>query len=333
MSKQYSDDQNKFLNQKFTLKGRILFPNLLTMKKKTKPEDRDVYDVMFAWFPQENAQTMGLLSQWLQHATAMFHQGCNPAALQQPIKDFNTYVRQDATPNPDYLKGQLWVNASTGKDYPPQVVKQVPGMGLVRLKSPEDDAEVYSGRNAVITISFWPLFPKPGAQNQKRGFSVNVDAVLLLDGGEVVGGAPSVDVNQVFGAFVQDMGMAPAFGQFGQAPAQPAQQPVQHQAPAQPAWNQPAQQPVQHQAPAQPAWNQPAQQPSNLPPMGQPAAPAWNGQGQMAAPPMGPQGGQQPMQHQAQPSWPPAAPAQQGPAQPAWNGQPTNFGPNGQYNG
>lgn len=279
MSQQYTDEQKKFLNQKFTLKGRILFPNLLTTKKKSKPEDRDIYDVQFAWLPQENGQTMQQLGQWIQHATAMFHQGCNPAALQQPIKDFNTYIRQDAKPNPEYLRGQLWVNASTGKDYPPQVVKQMPGVGLVRLKSPEDDAEVYSGRNAVITISFWPMIPKPGSANQKRGFSVNVDAVLLLEGGEVVGGATSVDVNQVFGAFVQDMGMAPAFNQFGNnaAPAQPA---------------------------AAPAWSQQPAAPSNLPPMQPaPAAPAaWSAQPAPAWPP-------QP----AQPATPPAPP------QPVWD--------------
>lgn len=307
MASQWTDEQRAVINQKFTLKGRILHPNLLKLKKKNKPEDRDIFDVQFVWNPMENGQATQNILQWIQQATSVFHQGINPIALINPLKasgvqGFPEYVRQDGRPNQSYLQGCLWVNASTGREFPPQVVKSVPGMGLVRLTE-NDNAEVYSGRNAAITISFYPIIPKPGAVNQKRGFSVNVDAVLILDGGEVIQGSAAVDVNAAFGSFVQDMGMTPNFGGFGQA--QPAQQAPMgngmgmHGAPAGNGQTQfPPTNTAFQGAPAQ--QSAPIASPFN--------APAWNGQQQ-----------QQVQVQQPQP--------QQGQQQPPW-GQP-NFNPNG----
>jgi hypothetical protein len=90
---------------------------------------------------------------------------------------------------------------------------------------PQDEAEVYGGRNAVVQISFYAQIPKPGDENQRRGFGVNFHAVMLQEGGERVAGgdgASNVDVAQVFGAFAGDMGMG---GQ--QAPAQNFNNPPQ----------------------------------------------------------------------------------------------------------
>jgi hypothetical protein len=204
-----TEEQKKFFNKQFALKGRILFPHLL--KPKVKDNGREVYEVQFAWRPEENATMMQQLMQFMQQATQLVHPGINPLALIQPIKDFNTYVKQNGAPNPEYLRGQLWVNASTGLERPPHVVKQSP-MGLVKLGA-GDEAELYSGRNAVVAIGFWPMLPKPGTPVQKRGFYVNLEAVLLQDGGERIGGGGSnVDINQVFGAFASDMGLAPQPG-------------------------------------------------------------------------------------------------------------------------
>lgn len=307
MSK-YTDDQKKFLDQKFNIKGRILFPNLLSLKRKVTAEDREVYDVQFAFFAHENPQVMQALAMWKQQATQIFHAGVNPVVLIDPIKDFNTYVNQKGTANPEHLRGQLWVNASTGRDFPPQVVKQIPGIGLVKMQAGVDEAEVYSGRNAIIAISFWPMIPKPGDKNQKRGFSVNVNAVLLQEGGDKVGGSPSVDVNQVFGSFIQDMGMAPQFGAPGAFNGQPAQAPAPMQ--------QPYQQPTQHPHP-----QYPAQQPMQAP-VQQPYQQTYQAPYQQPAQPMQPL---QPMQAPAQPAWPPAA----APA-PVQNFAPNQFNPNGQ---
>jgi hypothetical protein len=289
MANRWTDEQQKFLKQNFSIRGRMLFPNLLKARAKEAGK-RETFDGQFAWNPQENAAVTQQLFQYIQQAVAMFHTGLNPAALVSPIKDFNTYQRQDAKANPEYLRGMLWVNASTGKEFPPQVVKNSP-MGLVKL-SEADEAEVYSGRNVIFNISFYPMIPQPGSANQKRGFSCNINAVMLCDGGDVIGGSSSVDVNQVFGGMMQDMGAqfnpggfannnqfqqppvvnnqpqynAPAVNnQFQQAPqvpnvpAFPGQAPVNNAPmPNVPQWNQTPPQ-VNNQAPAQPNWNSPGQ--------------------------------------------------------------------------
>lgn len=205
-----STEFNKeFQKKTFNIVGRIFHPHLLETAPKSKPEDREVYNVMFAWLQNDpvNAKVLAEINAHLQNGVANAHAGINPAALINPIKKFETYVRQDGKPNASYLNGYAWVNAATGKDIPPQVVKETP-MGLVQVTK-ADSAEVYSGRNAVINISFYIITPKPGAANQKRGFGVNVNAVLLKEGGtKEGGGGVKVDINQVFGSFQSDMGLS-----------------------------------------------------------------------------------------------------------------------------
>lgn len=193
-----------FTHRKFTLKGRIFHPNLLAPKKTQN--GREVFDTMFAWDKNDpaNAKVMQEINAHLMSGMVA-HQGFNPAALQNPIKHFDTYIRQDGKPNAAYLKGLNWCNPSTGVDYPPPVVKRGP-MGLVNVNQNET-AEVYSGRNAAVSISFYVMIPKAGAANQKRGFGVNIDGVLLLDGGDKEGGAAGINVDQVFGSFLSDTGV------------------------------------------------------------------------------------------------------------------------------
>lgn len=249
----------ELLRKTFTLKGRIFHPNLLTPKLSKDGQGQPKYDTMFSWIIGDNAAVMNEINSLLQQATQMIHQGINPAALVNPIKRFDTYVRQDGRANPDYLKNCYWVNAQSGKDFPPQVVD----MTRQPVINP---AEIYSGRNAVINISFYAIVPKPGATNQKRGFGVNVNAVMLLEGGQREGGAASVDVNQVFGGFVQDMGGLTqqgqsAMGNYAHAAGAPTQYPqtntaypgAQGQQSAHGAYPSNGQQ-QQYQQPQQPAW-------------------------------------------------------------------------------
>jgi hypothetical protein len=101
-------------------------------------------------------------------------------------------------------------------------------MGLVNL-TPNDEAEVYSGRNAAINISFYIIQPKQGVASGKRGFGLNFNAVMLLDGGDRLGGSYTpADANAIFGGFVQDM---------GPTTQAPVNNNVQHQQAANPSWD------------------------------------------------------------------------------------------------
>jgi hypothetical protein len=194
--------KESFYKTTFTLKGRIFFPNILKTRTKTTPKGaREVYDVQFAWLANDpaNAQTIAAMNAFLQQVTPIVHSGVDPRALVIPVKDFNTYQRQDYKPNPDYLKGCKWVNAESGSEFPPQVVDQ-------NRQPIFNEAEVYSGRNAVVNIQFYPMLPKQdAAPGSKRGYGVNLNAVMLLDGGDREGGRAAVDVNSIFGGFQSDM--------------------------------------------------------------------------------------------------------------------------------
>ena len=196
-------EKSFFREHTFTLKGRIFHPALLS-PKTNKEGTRTNFNTMFAFRAEDNMEMMAKLNAFLGNVKQTMYPTVPMNFFVNPIKKYETYQRRDGRPNPDYLKGHYWVNAATGKDMPPTVCKQSP-MGLVTLTA-NDEAEVYSGRNAVIHISFYKI-----AKDQ-QGLSTNVNAVLLLDGGEHEGGNAGVNVNQVFQGFASDMGFANAFG-------------------------------------------------------------------------------------------------------------------------
>ena len=65
MANNFTDEQNKFLSQSFTLKGRAFHPNLLTAKAKSKDNLREVFDVQFAWLKHDNQQAYAQIMQYL----------------------------------------------------------------------------------------------------------------------------------------------------------------------------------------------------------------------------------------------------------------------------
>lgn len=303
-----------FYKTSFTLKGRIFHPNLTQPRTKTNAttgKTREVFDVMFAWNPADpaNAQAMQHLLGFMNQMSGQCFPGVDPRALVIPIKASHVqgwpeYQRNDYKPNADYLHGHHWINAETGKDMPPTVVNQ-------QRQAVISDAEIYSGRNAVCNFQLYPMLMDPTNRQKKIGFGVNLNAIMLLEGGEREGGRATVDVNSVFGGFAQDMGMAPQFGNFGQ-PAAPA-------APA---------------APAYPAAPAPAAPMGNYPAPGMPTAPAANGPTQYPQMPTAPAAAPaQPYAPTAYPSsLPPVpgqAPAPAAPAQGGFPAYPNNFAPNG----
>jgi hypothetical protein len=222
------DQQKEFMRKSFTLQGRVLYPNLLVARAR-KEGDRETFDGQFTWTIGSNPQVMAEINNFLQAATNGIHPGLDPRALVNPIKRFDTYLRQDGKKNADHLNNCYWVNASSGKDFPPQVVDS-------NRQPLINAADLYSGRNVVFNISFYAIIPKPGATNQKRGFGVNVGAVMLMEGGEKVGGIPTVDVNQIFGSFQADSTPVQQQQTYAQQPTQqaaaPQWPPVNNQAPS-----------------------------------------------------------------------------------------------------
>lgn len=203
------DQVKEYLRRSFTLKGRMFFPSLL--EPKETQSGRMQYSVMFAWGFNENAQVVGELGKFI----AGFKAGVFPTIPDQyfvnPVKKYGVYQRQDGKPVADFLKDSYWLNAGSGADFPPAVVDQ--------YKQPViNPADIYSGRNCVINVSFYKI------DKEKKGLGCNVKAVMLQEGGEAVTGGGPVDVDKVFGDFASDMNatdnIQSAQGQADQSPTQ-----------------------------------------------------------------------------------------------------------------
>lgn len=186
-----AEESRQFWKQSFTLQGRIFYPNLL--KPSVNKNGRATFNVMFAWDINSNKETMAQLNKFLMTAKQTFHPSVPMQFFVNPLKRFDSYVRQDGKPNAAFLKNCYWINPSSGAEIHVPVVD--------KTRQPViNEAEIYSGRNAVINISFWNI------DKEKKGIGSNLNAVMLMDGGEREGGAGGVNVDQIFGSFAADMG-------------------------------------------------------------------------------------------------------------------------------
>lgn len=222
MDKQSERD---FFNKSFTLQGRVFFPKLLAPEANQK--GRLQYSCMFAWDMGSNPEMTQQLGAFIGSVQTTFFPAIPAQFFLNPIKKWGVYMRQDGKPNPAYLNNCYWINASSGEQFPPQIVDQ-------QRQPIIDPSLVYSGMNAVINVSFYKI------DQEKKGVGVNVQAVMIMAGGEKEGGVPVVNVNDVFGGFAADMGVTTQQA----APAQEAA-PAVTQEPANQQW------PPQEAAPAQ----------------------------------------------------------------------------------
>lgn len=202
-----------FYSKKFTLKGRIFYPELFEPKvSKANPQGAPKYSCMFAWDINDVAQSAQTqaVAQFLATGKAKFFPQIPDEHFKKPVKTWGKYQRQDGKPVQAFLEGKHWMNLSANAQFAPQVVDQARQPVL-------DAAEVYSGRNVLVNFSFWAY------QNSgNTGISTNLEAVMLLEGGDREAAGGGVNLDEAFGGFAADMGMsaaAPAAAPQGVAPA------------------------------------------------------------------------------------------------------------------
>lgn len=260
-------DKDFWYKNSFTLRGRIFYPELFV--PKPSESGRLQYKVMFAWPMTGQEAVMQKINAFLMEAKQKNWPTFPDHAFVKPIKRFDTYVRQDGRPNHAFLNGCYWVNAASGEQFPPTIVRQDQSP-ITQL----DQAEVYSGRNALFNFTFYGYSNPKG----KTGIGVNIGAIMLLEGGDVVQTGGGVNLEDAFGGFQADMGAKV------QGPAQGQQQ----------QWNQPPQQ----------QWNQPPQQNGGgYNPQGGQHYQQQNWNGQHAAPPTNAPNNYQAQPDQGQQHW------------------------------
>lgn len=248
--------KTKLRSTNFTVQARILHPKLFVPEAKiiNGQPGKPKYSAMVVVPKQPTQSSVQQMQAFIQEMQMLLHPQLAQSAPQhlvQPLKDHDTYVRQDGKPNPEYTKGCFWLNAASGEKFQPVVVD-------MNRQQVLNEAEVWSGRNAAVNISFYPIMGENGG---KRGLGVNLNAVMLLEGGEQVVAGGGVSADEAFGNFQADMGI---MSQGGQAPAPQAPAPQAQQWPQNPAPQPQAQpNPWNPQNPAQPQQQAPQGQPNN----------------------------------------------------------------------
>jgi hypothetical protein len=187
-----------FYDKNFTLVGRLFYPEILVPKSK-KPGEAAKYSGLFSWPIQspQNAATLQAMATLIGQAKQKFFPTIPDMHFVNPIKKYGVYQRTDGKPVADFLKDSYWLNMSSGEKFKPVVVDQ-------NRQQIVDPVLIYSGMNVAVNISFYAI------NNTKHGLSTNLQAVMVMPGGEREGGAGNnVDINAAFGGFAADMGFAP----------------------------------------------------------------------------------------------------------------------------
>lgn len=248
----YMSSDKEFFYQRFTLQGRVFYPNLLEPVANRNGVLK--FSAVFAWGinSPENQASMAAINKFLADAKQKFHPSVPMQYFLNPVKKYGEYARQDGKPMAEFFRDCYWLNLTSGSQFQPMIVD--------KFRNPiTSKEEIYSGRNAVLSFSFYNI------NSEKKGVGANLVAVMLLDGGKKEVSSNTPDVNAIFGGFAADMGM--------QAPPQQAYNPMPGYNPAaQPLPQQPAPMP-QH---IQQAWNPQQQAPVWQEPVAMPQQqPAW----------------------------------------------------------
>lgn len=222
--------------KKFQLTGYLFYPHLT--QPKQEPNKAPKYSCMIAWDLSQNQQTVQQILELMRQVKGQFHPNVLEHAWVNPVKDFRTTKRNDGSNHPKYLEGKQWLNASNTLKFAPQLLMADPqAPNGMRAVGEMDKMQFYDGQKIAVSISFFGLH----GENAKYGVSTNIDAVVIIGGGErIMTEAGGVDVAQAFGQFLGQM------GQQQQAPQ--TQQQNYQQGQQQQVYNQQNQGQVNHQA-------------------------------------------------------------------------------------
>ena len=202
--RQVSDAEKQLKAEKVTLEGILVFPKLA--------EPDTAIDGVLKWsivlimdknLSPVNQKGLASAKRIIGGFKQIFFPGIPDQMFQMqgnPIKEFGVNFRQDGQPHPDFYNNSFWINAAMRKN-PPQVVAKNGGQ-LVPL--PLNSPEIYFGQKIAVTLSFYPMgLTNPQA---KKGVGANLEAILILGGGERIGNDSSapIDVDAAFAGFAAD---------------------------------------------------------------------------------------------------------------------------------
>jgi hypothetical protein len=210
--------------KKVQIIGTLFYPHLLVPKQE--PNKAPKFGCMVAWDMNTNQQAVQELQQLFAQVKQQFHGQIPEHNWVNPLKNYNTTRKTNGEQYGKHLAGKFWINAANNEKFAPQLMivdAQAPN-GMRQLMQTEA-MQLFDGQKVVVSLSFFGLH----GENMKYGISTNVDAVLVVGGGErvVLEGGNGVNTVEAFGNFLNMMGQS---GQQHQQQNQP-QQNYQQQAP------------------------------------------------------------------------------------------------------
>ena len=177
-------------NKEYLLRGRMIHSKL--MKPSPDNKGRLKYSMQFFWKEDcpRNKQYVDEILKLCERFKAQWYP--NHKNFFMPIKHYDTYVKQDGSANPTFLKGCFWINASASDKFPPVVFDH-------NKRRITDEAELTDGRNCLASFQLYPYDVQGNV-----GINLGLRAVILMPGGDVPYGNEPVDPDVLFGGAVQE---------------------------------------------------------------------------------------------------------------------------------
>lgn len=187
------------------IEGRLVFPNLETPRPpKSNPAGRKTYGAVLVFPMNQIPQLTQIGMTAIVGITNRFKQIYH---AQVPERNYNKAYKniqenptqENGNPHPEFYQGNWWVNTSSGEKHKPKIFKKINGQITEVLSN---DPDLYFGQNVIFVVSLYPTGTEAKTE-KKRGVSANLIGILILGGGERIGGAGPVDFdpNASFNAF------------------------------------------------------------------------------------------------------------------------------------
>lgn len=172
---------------------RFSYPNLFT--PKAAQEGQEPKYSLTILIPKDDKATLEAISKAVSKATekgiADKWGGKKPAKLTLPIKDGDTPKADGTDRNPEY-KGHYFINASSNKDFQPQVVDGTAGNQILL-----DGRKIYAGCYGRVGINFYAY-----SASGNNGVSAGLSTVQFVKDGEPLGNMASAAND--FAGFVEE---------------------------------------------------------------------------------------------------------------------------------
>lgn len=188
-SSRLSDEQAKFFRGKtFTLKGHMMFPELLkAVMTQWKPDP--IYQMEFVIDEEDGKTTEAVkaINAIVKEYKEAYYAGKELKNWHVPIKDYETFRNGDGEKAHPRLKGKMWMKPWASKTYPPSVFD-------VNKQKVTDPAELVNGRKCLLHVGLYPY-----DTGTNKGVGLRFIAVVVLTGREEMG--EQVDPDTAFAGF------------------------------------------------------------------------------------------------------------------------------------